>query len=83
MTDYESNQTARQTQGAAGAQLGVEMLDLLIRNLEMAKANYEGGELGLTGNHPTFCTLLYAEPGTICPLLYFHLPAVEEAEPVT
>ena len=83
MTDYESNQTARQTHGAAGAQLGVEMLDLLIRNLEVARANYDEGELGVTGNHPTLCTLWYVEPGTLCPLLYFHMPAVEEAEPVT
>lgn len=81
MSDYEGNQGAAQAR-VAGAQLGGDMLDLLIRNLEVARANYNEGELGLTDGHPTLCTLWYAEPGTLCPLLYFHLPAVEEAKPV-
>ncbi|GAA1626227.1 hypothetical protein GCM10009744_12620 [Kribbella alba] len=72
-------------QGAGEAQ-GAESIDLLIRHLEAAKRVFsspEGtptqdeGELKAFPN--TVCTLLYAQPGTFCPLLYLHFPAVTEA----
>lgn len=80
MTDHDSAEADRPTQGAAGAHVGVEMLDLLIRNLEVAKATYASSSgVDEAADQLTMCTLLYAVPGTLCPLLYFHLPAVEEA----
>lgn len=84
MTEYDNPQDAAQTQGSGGANPGVDMIDVLIRNLETAKANFtktnfEGGK-ELAAGGPVFCTLLYAEPGVFCPLGYFH--GLAETAPV-
>ena len=64
-----------------------ETIDLLIRHLETAKRvvgapsektfDKDGGELALTVPD-VLCTLLYAQPGTFCPLLYVHIPSALE-----
>jgi hypothetical protein len=81
MTEYDNAQDAAQTRGSRGANLGVELIDVVIRNLETAKTNLEGGaELAAEGT--TFCTVLYAEPGHFCPLIYYHSVTEAETAPV-
>jgi hypothetical protein len=84
MTEYTTTQAAAQTPGATA---GADTIDVLIRHLEAAKRTFsssgggtrsqDGGELSLT-LPDTICTLLYAVPGTFCPLLYLHAPSVAE-----
>jgi hypothetical protein len=83
MTQYNTtDQGPRQAPIGAGA----ESIDLLIRHLETAKQVFGssgetqtegGGEL--TAFPDVLCTLLYAQPGTFCPLLYVHIPTVTES----
>ena len=60
-----------------GASVGPEMIDLLIRQLETAKANLAihpedgGGQV---------CLLGYFDSGHYCPLLYAHKAEPEVAE---
>jgi hypothetical protein len=80
MTEYDDSQDAPQTQRSRGATLGVDMIDVLIRNLEATKANFEGGE-ALAAEGTTFCTAFYADTsGHWCPLLYYH-SGLAETEP--
>jgi len=83
MTEYS---TTDQGPGVAQGAAGAESIDLLIRHLESAKRAFsspEGtskqdeGELKAFPN--TICTLIYAQPGTFCPLLYLHFPVTERA----
>jgi hypothetical protein len=76
VTDYNNSQDAA-LQSTQNAKVAADTIDVLMRHLELAKSQLESVD---SANHPTFCTLLYAEPGTICPLLYFHLPASETVE---
>jgi hypothetical protein len=81
MTEYNTtDQGLREAQGAAGA----ESIDLLIRHLEAAKRAFSSPEVTPTQDEGalkafpipnTMCTLIYAQPGTFCPLLYLHFPA--------
>jgi hypothetical protein len=72
MTEYDNSQDASQTQGSRGANLGVDLIDVVIRNLETARANIEGGA-GPAAAGATFCGVLYAQAGgPLCPLLYYH-----------
>ncbi len=83
MTEQGNTQYTAGEQGNPRANLGVELIDVLIRNLELARANLErggGGELA-SADSPTFCTLLYAEPGHWCTLLYYHALTEPETEP--
>ena len=87
MTEYDNTQDAARTPGG-GAILGVDMLDVLIRNLETAKASFaeagtklEEGKGLAAAEGPVFCSLLYAVPGQICPFFYFHT-LTEETAPV-
>ena len=51
------------------------MIDVLVRNLELTKVQLEGAQDDARLVPPdTMCTLLYAVPGTFCPLLYLHFP---------
>jgi hypothetical protein len=87
MTEYDNTKDAAGPQGSQGAALGVDLIDVLIRNLELAKtnfeggANFEGGELA-AAEGTVFCTLLYAVPGQLCPLLYYHSLTEPETKPV-
>lgn len=81
MTEYENPQDAAQTQGSQGANLGVDMIDVLIRNLETAKANMEGGKEFAAASGPVFCTFFYVDSSVVCPLGYFHT-LTDETEPV-
>jgi hypothetical protein len=80
MTEYS---TTDQGPGVAQGVAGAESIDLLIRHLESAKQVFsspagtskQDEELTLPD---TVCTLLYAQPGTFCPLLYIHFPAAVE-----
>lgn len=80
MAEYDKSQ---ESQGST--KLGVGMLDVLIRNLEAAKAEFaaeadsEGGK-ALAGDGPVFCGLFYATPGQICPFFYYH--SLTETEPI-
>lgn len=79
MTEYGTTD-----QGPGKAQGGAESIDLLIRHLEVAKRVFSSsptqdqGEAELVAPD-VLCTLLYAQPGTFCPLLYVHFPASESA----
>jgi hypothetical protein len=87
MTEYDTTQGATGPQAGPGAAtLGVDLIDVLIRNLELAKANFEGGAQNdggelMAAEGTVFCTLLYAVPGQICPLLYYHSLTDAETEP--
>ncbi len=83
MTEQGNTQYTAGRQGSPGTHLGAELIDVLIRNLELAKANLEGGEGGqlASADGTTFCTLFYAEPGHWCPLLYYHSLTEPETEP--
>ena len=71
--------TANQGPGEALGAAGTESIDLLIRHLEAAKRAFSSPQATLTQNDEltmpdTMCTLIYAQPGTFCPLLYLHFP---------
>jgi hypothetical protein len=71
MSEYDANrQNAPQV--GQNVQLATETIDVFIRNLELAKAQLESAT---ESDHPTWCTLLYGEPGTFCPLFYIHTVA--------
>jgi hypothetical protein len=86
MTEYPT--TSQDAAEMPGAIAGADTIDVLIRHLEAAKRTFsssgestrsqDGGELSLTFPD-TICTLLYAVPGTFCPLLYLHAPSVAES----
>jgi hypothetical protein len=83
MTEYNTLDAANK--GNPG-----DMLDVLIRNLETAKATFEGsatrdddGKALAASGDPVFCAFLYASPGQICPFYYFHsLTEPETTEPI-
>jgi hypothetical protein len=84
MTEYN---TTDQAPGGAQGAAGAESIDLLIRHLEAARRafsspeetpTHDEGELKAFPN--TICSLIYAQPGTFCPLLYLHFPAVTEPD---
>lgn len=84
MTEYN---TTDQGPGEAQAAVGAESIDLLIRHLEAAKQVFSSSEGRPTQDEElslpdTMCTMLYAQPGTFCPLLYLHFPksVTESAE---
>jgi len=87
MTEYDSTQSATGPQTSpGGATLGVDLIDVLIRNLELAKASFEGGTQNdggelMAAEGTVFCTLLYAVPGQLCPLLYYHSLTEPETQP--
>lgn len=81
----EISTTDQGTSQAVGA--GAESIDLLMRHLEAAKQivsmpvarpSGDDGELEAFPVPDVLCTLLYAQPGTFCPLLYLHHPYVVE-----
>jgi len=72
MTEAGSAQQATQGSGSPGPDPRAELLDVLIRGLEMARRK---SEPGIPGEQPLelFCTYFYAETGTLlCPFLYYH-----------
>jgi hypothetical protein len=72
--------------GQPDVQLGVDVFDVLIRGLDMAKRRFEERgesaeldmakrrleERGESAEPDTFCAFAYGEPGTYCQLLYYH-----------
>jgi hypothetical protein len=79
MTEYDDSPSG-QTQGSRGKP-GAQMLDVLIRNLEAAKADFEREKDFEAAEGPVFCTLFYVTPGQICPFYYYH-SLTEETKPV-
>jgi hypothetical protein len=73
MADNEKTQQTAHGQGYQNAGLlQAGLIDVLVRGLESAKRNLE--EDGNSAEPREFCALLYATPGTICPLAYLHRP---------
>jgi hypothetical protein len=80
MTEYSSTDKGP---GEARGAAGTESFDLLIRHLEAAKQVFsspEGASDAELSAPDVLCTLIYAQPGTFCPLLYVHFPAAKEAD---
>ena len=72
MTEAGSAQQADQGTGPQSLDPRAELVDVLIRGLEMARRKTEPG---IPGEEPLelFCTYFYAESGTlVCPLFYYH-----------
>jgi hypothetical protein len=73
MAEADSSQRAYQAGDTQSAGPTGELLDVLIRGLEMARRS--GGEPETLPEGPAelFCTYFYAETGTlVCPLFYYH-----------
>lgn len=69
MSEYDSPQDRQ------NAKLAADTIDVLMRNLALAKVQLEGAQDDDFVLPDTMCTLIYAQPGTFCPLLYVHFPA--------
>jgi hypothetical protein len=72
MAAADSAQQADQGSETPSLEPRAELLNVLIRGLEMARRKTEPG---IPGEEPLelFCTFSYAEAGTLfCPLFYYH-----------
>lgn len=67
----EKTQSSSGGQVNQTAQLQAGLIDVLMRGLAVARRNMEEGD---KAEPRDFCALLYAEPGTLCPLAYYHRP---------
>jgi hypothetical protein len=73
MAEADSSQGAYQGSDTQSPGPTGELLDVLIRGLEMARRSDGGTKTSPEGPVELFCTYFYAETGTlVCPLLYYH-----------
>lgn len=78
----ENDTSAYPAQGIRGTNVGVDVMDVIMRGLETARRNLEsrdneGGGGGEAAD--LFCGFAYGSPGTFCPLFYWHADAASEA----
>jgi hypothetical protein len=72
MAEAGAAQSGTQGSGARSADPRADLLDVLIRGLETARASADRGTEGGEGDS-LFCMYAYAEPGTVfCSWLYMH-----------
>lgn len=72
MAETDADQRATQGRGSGGVDPRADLLDVLIRGLETARASADRGTEGGEGD-ALFCMYAYAEPGTVfCSFMYMH-----------
>jgi len=74
----ENDKSQYAAQGSQGANVAVDVMDVLLRGLDTARRNIESQEEGAEGAG-LFCGFAYASPGTFCPLFYWHAETAAEA----
>jgi hypothetical protein len=73
MAEADATQRASQGGGSRNPDPRADLLDVLIRGLEMARGGVDRGADAGDEALSLFCTYAYAEVGTLfCPFLYMH-----------